>query len=179
MLAELGQFLLALALAVSLVLALLPILGSATAGPSGARLMATAGPAAAMLSALVALAFVALAALFVRNDFSVLLVATHSNLDLPLHYRVAATWGSHEGSMLLWVLILAAWTVAVSVFSTSLSARLRSLFLRIIGMVECGFLRCQVFTSNSFGLLVTASADRRDLNRLLQDAGMMFRRLLF
>src|SRR5690606_1970084 len=163
-----------LALAVSLVLALLPILGSATAGPSGARLMATAGPAAAMLSALVALAFVALAALFVRNDFSVLLVATHSNLDLPLHYRVAATWGSHEGSMLLWVLILAAWTVAVSVFSTSLPARLRSRLLSIMGMVAFGFLLFLVFTSNPFERLVPAPADGRDLNPLLQDAGMVF-----
>ncbi|RPH62718.1 MAG: hypothetical protein EHM83_11145 [Burkholderiales bacterium] len=91
MIAELGQFTLALALAVSLALGVLPMLGSAMRGPTGARLMATARPAALMLALLSALAFVALGALFVDNDFSVALVATHSNLHLPLHYRIAAT----------------------------------------------------------------------------------------
>jgi len=120
MIAEFGQYTLALALAVSIVLGVLPMTGSFLRGAMGARLMAVDRPAALLLAALAILAFGSLAALFVRNDFSVALVATHSNLNLPLHYRIAATWGSHEGSMLLWVVILSFWTGAVSFFSSAL-----------------------------------------------------------
>ena len=174
MIAELGQFALALALAVSLVLGVLPMAGSAMRGPAGARLMAVAQPAALMLMLLAVLAFVALALLFVGNDFSVALVATHSNLHLPLHYRVAATWGSHEGSMLLWVLILSCWTGAVAVFSNSLPKLLRARILATMGLVGVGFLLFLLFTSNPFERLVPPPADGRDLNPLLQDAGMVF-----
>jgi len=174
MIAELGQFALALALAVSLVLGVLPMAGSAMRGPAGARLMAIAQPAALMLMLLAMLAFVALAMLFVGNDFSVALVATHSNLHLPLHYRIAATWGSHEGSMLLWVLILSCWTGAVAIFSGSLPGLLRARILPTMGLVGVGFLLFLLFTSNPFERLVPPPADGRDLNPLLQDAGMVF-----
>ena len=174
MIAELGQFALALALAVSLVLGVLPMLGSSMRGALGARLMAVAGPAALLLMLLAVLAFAALAALFVGNDFSVALVAQHSNLHLPLPYRIAATWGSHEGSMLLWVLILSCWTGAVALSSRSLPGVLRARILSTMGLVGVGFLLFLLFTSNPFGRLVPPPADGRDLNPLLQDAGMVF-----
>ena len=172
MIAELGQFALALALAVSLVLGVLPMLGSSMRGALGARLMAVAGPAALLLMLLAVLAFAALAALFVGNDFSVALVAQHSNLNLPLPYRIAATWGSHEGSMLLWVLILSCWTGAVAIFSGSLPGLLRARILSTMGLVGVGFLLFLLFTSNPFERLVPPPADGRDLNPLLQDPGM-------
>ncbi len=174
MIAEFGQYTLALALAVSIVLGTLPMLGTFVRGATGARLMAVDRPAALLLAALAILAFGSLAALFVRNDFSVLLVATHSNLNLPLPYRVAATWGSHEGSMLLWVLILSFWTGAVSFFSSSLPDVLRARILSTMGLVGAGFLLFLLFTSNPFERLVPAAADGRDLNPLLQDPGMVF-----
>jgi len=174
MIAELGQFTLALALAVSLALGILPMTGAALGGATGARLMAVARPAAMTLAVLAILAFGLLAALFVGNDFSVGLVATHSNLSLPLHYRIAATWGSHEGSMLLWVLILSCWTGAVAVFSTSLPLVLRARILSTMGLVGVGFLLFLLFTSNPFDRLVPPPPNGRDLNPLLQDAGMVF-----
>lgn len=174
MIAELGQFALALALAVSLALGILPMTGAAMGGATGARLMAVARPAAMTLAALAILAFGLLTALFVGNDFSVGLVASHSNLSLPLHYRIAATWGSHEGSMLLWVLILSCWTGAVAVFSTSLPLVLRARILSTMGLVAAGFLMFLLFTSNPFDRLVPPPSDGRDLNPLLQDAGMVF-----
>src|SRR5690606_33884491 len=112
--------------------------------------MATAGPASSVLFGLVALAFLALASRFANNDFSVLLVATHSNLALPLPYRIAATWGSHEGSMLLWVLTLAGWTMAVAMCSKSLPSLLRARILSVMGLVAFGFLLFVLFTSNPF-----------------------------
>ncbi len=174
MIAEFGQLFLALALAVSLALGVLPMAGSAIGGPTGARLMAVARPASVMLMLLAMLAFGCLAALFVGNDFSVALVATHSNLQLPLHYRVAATWGSHEGSMLLWVLILSFWTGAVALFSASLPEVLRARILSVMGLVGVGFLLFLLFTSNPFERLLPPAADGRDLNPLLQDPGMVF-----
>ncbi|MCO5119815.1 MAG: cytochrome c biogenesis protein CcsA, partial [Burkholderiaceae bacterium] len=174
MVAELGQFLLALALAVSCMLGILPMVGSALRGQAGDRLMAIGRPASLVLFALVGLAFLALATLFIENDFSVLLVATHSNLDLPLHYRIAATWGSHEGSMLLWVLTLAGWTTAVALFSSSLPGLLRSRILAVMGLVALGFLLFLLFTSNPFERIDPPPPDGRDLNPLLQDVGMVF-----
>ncbi|MCO5099947.1 MAG: heme lyase CcmF/NrfE family subunit [Burkholderiaceae bacterium] len=174
MIAEFGQYTLALALAVSIVLGTLPMIGSFVRGALGARLMAVDRPAAILLAALAILAFGSLAALFARNDFSVLLVTTHSNLHLPLQYRIAATWGSHEGSMLLWVLILSFWTGAVSFFSSSLPDVLRARILSTMGLVGAGFLLFLLFTSNPFERLVPPGADGRDLNPLLQDPGMVF-----
>ncbi len=174
MIAEFGQFTLALAFAVALVLGVLPMAGSAMRGGTGARFMAVDRPAALLLGALAVLAFASLMALFVRNDFSVALVASHSNAHLPLPYRVAATWGSHEGSMLLWVLILSFWTAAVGLFSRSLPEVLRARILSILGLVGAGFLLFLLFTSNPFERLMPPAVDGRDLNPLLQDPGMVF-----
>ncbi|NLD69424.1 MAG: heme lyase CcmF/NrfE family subunit [Limnobacter sp.] len=174
MTAELGHFAIALALAVSLVLSALPMIGSFLRGTAGARLMAIAQPAAHLQFAMALLGFGCLMALFVSNDFTVSLVATHSNLSLPTHYRVAATWGSHEGSLLLWVLMLAGWTSAVATFSRSLPETLRARILAVMGMISIGFLLFLLFTSNPFERLVPPPADGRDLNPLLQDPGMVF-----
>ena len=174
MTAELGHFAIALALAVSIVLGALPMAGSFMRGTAGARLMAVAQPASHALFALTLLGFGCLIALFVNNDFTVSLVATHSNLHLPLHYRVAASWGSHEGSILLWVLMLAGWTSAVAMFSGSLPAALRARILATMGLVAIGFLLFTLFTSNPFERLLPPPADGRDLNPLLQDPGMVF-----
>ena len=120
MIAEVGHFSLTLALALALVLAVLPMAGSfLPAGTTARAFTDTARPLAVVLFGLVLLAFVCLGMLFLGNDFTVSLVATHSNLSLPVAYRLAATWGSHEGSMLLWVLMLTGWTAAVAAFSAS------------------------------------------------------------
>ncbi|MFP5406510.1 MAG: heme lyase CcmF/NrfE family subunit, partial [Gammaproteobacteria bacterium] len=174
MTAEIGHFSMALALAVALALAILPMVGSFMRGSAGNRLMAVAQPASYLLLSLAVLGFGCLMALFVDNDFSVLLVATHSNSELPLHYRVAATWGSHEGSLLLWVLILSGWACAVALFSESLPDAMRARILSTMGFIAVGFLMFLLFTSNPFERLIPAAADGRDLNPLLQDPGMVF-----
>ena len=114
MLAELGHFSLILALFVALTQAVLPLAGAAWNNRSW---MAVARPAAQMQFVLIAVSFFCLAASFVNNDFSVLYVTNQSNSQLPLAYRIAAVWGGHEGSLLLWSLMLAGWTIAVSLFS--------------------------------------------------------------
>ncbi|MCE9659142.1 MAG: heme lyase CcmF/NrfE family subunit [Burkholderiales bacterium] len=170
MIPELGHFLLWLALGVSAVLGAMPLAGAAR---NRADWMALARPAAAILFALVALAFVCLALAFVGNDFSVLYVATNSNRSLPTHYRFAAVWGGHEGSMLLWTLMLAVWTVAVARFSTHLPDKVMARILAVMGWLSFGFLLFMLVTSNPFDRLVPTPADGRDLNPLLQDPGMV------
>ncbi len=171
MTAELGHFALILALPLAMLLGVLPLVG---AWRRDSRLMAVARPAAAMVFLLIALAFGCLAASFVGNDFSVGLVATHSNLSLPLSYRVAATWGSHEGSMLLWVLMLAGWSCAVAAFSGNLPDSFAARVLGTLGVLTFGFLLFLLFTSNPFDRALPVPADGRDLNPLLQDPGMVF-----
>lgn len=144
------------------------------AGPTARAFTDTARPIAMVLFGLVLLAFICLGMLFLGNDFTVSLVATHSNLSLPVAYRVAATWGSHEGSMLLWVLMLAGWTAAVAAFSASLPAVLRVRILSVMGAITTGFLLFLLFTSNPFERMIPPPADGRDLNPLLQDPGMVF-----
>ncbi|MEZ5653786.1 MAG: heme lyase CcmF/NrfE family subunit [Burkholderiaceae bacterium] len=168
---EIGHFALAMALAVSLILAIVPMVG---AWRSDVRLMGVARPAAIALFALNVLAFGLLLSAFVRHDFSVALVAQHSNLSLPLAMRVAATWGSHEGSLLLWSLMLSGWTAAVALFSRGLADVLRARILAVMGMVGVGFLLFLLLTSNPFERVVPAAIDGRDLNPLLQDPGMIF-----
>jgi cytochrome c-type biogenesis protein CcmF len=136
--------------------------------------MATSRPIAVGLFVFVAGAFAALAASFVGNDFSVLNVATNSNSRLPAAYRFAASWGSHEGSMLLWVLMLALWSVAVSVFSRRLPTAFVARVIGVMGLVSAGFLGFLLFTSNPFARLLPGAAEGRDLNPLLQDPGMVF-----
>ncbi len=170
MIPELGHFLLWLALGLSAVLGTLPLVGAAK---NRADWMAVARPSARALFALVALSFVCLTAAFVGNDFSVLYVASNSNRLLPLHYRISAVWGGHEGSMLLWVLMLAFWTVAVATFSRHLPDKVIARILAVMGWLSFGFLLFLLATSNPFDRLVPAAAEGRDLNPLLQDPGMV------
>lgn len=170
MVPEIGQLALILALLLALVQGALPIAGAARGNVAW---MAVARPAAQGQFTFVAIAFACLAWSFLNNDFSVLNVATNSNSQLPLPYRFAATWGSHEGSLLLWVLMLNVWTVAVTVFSRHLPAPLIARVIGVMGLVAVGFLLFMLLTSNPFERLLPAAADGRDLNPLLQDPGMV------
>ncbi len=170
MIPELGHFALILALLVAIVQSTLPLAGAALGAP---RLMALARPAARAQFFLVVVAFACLAAAFVGNDFSVQNVATNSNSELPLHYRLAATWGSHEGSLLLWTLMLTGWTFAVALFSRHLPPVFLARVISVMGLVSVGFLLFLLFTSNPFARLVPPAPEGRDLNPLLQDPGMV------
>ena len=170
MLAEFGHFALILALLVALVQATLPLIG---AWRGQAAWQGMARPAAFTQFFLVALSFAALTACFVDNDFSVLYVAQHSNSLLPTVYRVAAVWGGHEGSLLLWVLMLALWTAAVAAFSFSLPQAMVARVVGVLGWVSVGFLTFILSLSNPFERLLPAAADGRDLNPLLQDPGLV------
>ena len=170
MLPELGQFALALALLVAALQTVLPLVG---AQRGIASWMAVARPAAYAQFALVALAFAVLTYGFVSQDFSVKYIATNSNSLLPVMYRYTAVWGSHEGSLLLWALILALWTAAVARFSQRLPADVIARVLGVMGFVALGFLAFLIFTSNPFERLLPAVAEGRDLNPLLQDPGMI------
>jgi cytochrome c-type biogenesis protein CcmF len=169
MIAELGQLALIMALLAASLQAVFPLLGAARNVPVWMDVGRAAGQAQFMF---LAISFGCLVAAFINNDFSVLYVAEHSNSELPLYYRISATWGAHEGSMLLWALILGLWTVAVTVFSRSLSEEFLARVLGIMGLVSIGILLFILFTSNPFDRLVPAAADGNDLNPLLQDFGM-------
>jgi cytochrome c-type biogenesis protein CcmF len=170
MIPEIGQFALILALAVGLVLAVLPQIGAARGIP---QLIAVAKPAAQVQFLFVLIAFGCLGYSFINNDFSVLNVATNSNSQLPLHYRLAATWGSHEGSLLLWTFMLTIWMVAVTLFSKHLPEEVVARVLAIMASISIGFLLFMLLTSNPFQRLIPAAADGRDLNPLLQDPAMV------
>jgi len=169
--AEVGHFALWLALGIALVLSIVPMLGAAR---HRADWMAIARPAAALQFAFVAFAFGCLVTAFVNNDFSVLYVASNSNTSLPTHYRVAAVWGGHEGSMLLWLLMLTGWAFAVARFSKHLPLPVLARILSVMGMLSVGFLLFLLLTSNPFDRLANPPLDGRDLNPLLQDPGMVF-----
>ena len=98
----------------------------------------------------------------------------NSNTQLPIQYRVAGAWGGHEGSLLLWTLMLGAWMTAVSLFSRHLPEEMAARVLGVMGLVSAGFLAFMLFTSNPFDRLLPAPEDGRDLNPLLQDPGMVF-----
>jgi len=136
-------------------------------------LQSLARPTAALQFGLVALAFAALASAFLNNDFSVLYVAQHSNSLLPKPYQFAAVWGGHEGSLLLWVLLLALWTVSVAVFSRSLPLDMVARVIGVLGLLSVGFLLFILITSNPFERLLPAAMDGKDLNPLLQDPGLV------
>ena len=165
MIPELGQLALCLALAVALVQGIFPLMNPTLSG-----LARSAAQAHALL---VAFAFGCLAWSFVNNDFSVSYVAMHSNSALPAHYRFAGVWGGHEGSFLLWCLILGVWMVAVSLFSAHLPDEMVARVLGIMGLLGAGFIAFMLFTSNPFERLLPAAPDGRDLNPLLQDPGMV------
>ena len=170
MIPELGHFALILALMLALVQGVLPLIGAAR---NHAAFMAVARPAAQGQFLFVAFAFGCLAYSFLVNDFSVLYVATNSNSQLPAHYRFAAVWGGHEGSILLWTFILALWTVAVTLFSRHLPQAMVARVLGVMGLISVGFLLFMLLTSNPFERLLPAAAEGRDLNPLLQDPGMV------
>src|ERR1044071_7003126 len=170
MIPELGQFALSLSLALALFLAAASLYGAHT---GNAGLMSYARPTAQAMALLVAFAFGCLVRSFVVNDFSVLYVASNSNSALPLQYRIAGAWGGHEGSLLLWTLMLGVWMSAVSLFSRQLPEEMTARVLGVMGLVSAGFLAFMLFTSNPFERQLPAAADGRDLNPLLQDPGMV------
>ena len=170
MLPELGHFALIVALFIGGALATLPILGAAR---EHTPWMALARPAAQAQFVFVAIGFFSLMASFARDDFSVVNVAANANTDLPMAYKIAATWGSHEGSMLLWVFMLSGWTLAVSLLSRRLPLPMVARVLGVMGFVSVGFLLFILLTSNPFLRLTPPALDGRDLNPLLQDPGMV------
>ena len=170
MIAELGHFSLIIALLMALVQGVLPLAGAHTGRSAWTAL---ARPAARGQFLFVLLAYACLTQVFIANDFSVLLAARHSNSSLPLVYRITAVWGNHEGSILLWSLILAGWTLDVSIFSRQLDDTMLARVLGVMGLVSCGFLLFTLFTSNPFERLLPAAPDGQDLNPLLQDPGMV------
>ncbi len=170
MIPEIGQFALILALLLALVQATLPLIGAARGIP---QLVSVARPAAQAQFLFVATAFCCLAYSFITNDFSVLNVATNSNSQLPLHYRLAATWGSHEGSLLLWTFMLTIWMVAVTLFSKHLPDEIVARVLSVMAVISTGFLLFMLLTSNPFDRLFPVPPDGRDLNPLLQDPAMV------
>ena len=170
MIPELGQFALILATVLALLLGVLPLWGTLNRNVVWQSL---ARPAAFLQFALVAVAFACLAVSFLNNDFSVKYVAEHSNRLLPKPYQFAAIWGGHEGSLLLWVLMLTGWTAAVALFSQSLPLNMVARVLGVLGLVVVGFMAFILLTSNPFVRLFPIPADGHDLNPLLQDPGLV------
>jgi cytochrome c-type biogenesis protein CcmF len=166
MIPELGQFALVLALGLALIQATLPLVGAAR---SRDEWIALARPMAAGQFVFVAAAFAVLAHAFATDDFSVRYVAMHSNTALPYAYKLAAVWGGHEGSLLLWMLILAGWTFAVAAGSRSLPDDYAARVLGVLGIVSVGILSFMLLTSNPFDRLLPPAVDGNDLNPLLQD----------
>jgi cytochrome c-type biogenesis protein CcmF len=167
---ELGQFALILALCLCVAQAALPLAGAAQ---GRADWMALARPAAAGQFVFVGVAYLALTYAFVTDDFSVQYVALNSNTALPTPYKYAAVWGGHEGSLLLWSLMLAGWTLVVAWKSQSQPEQFVSRVLGVLGIVSFGVLSFTLFTSNPFDRLIPAAIDGNDLNPLLQDPAMV------
>ncbi|TNF23095.1 MAG: heme lyase CcmF/NrfE family subunit [Rhodobacteraceae bacterium] len=169
MIPELGQFALALALAVALVQSVVPMLG---ASRGNLVWMRSAQFTALGQMVFVAGAFGALMWAFVVSDFSVRNVAENSHSLKPMLFKVAATWGSHEGSLLLWTLILTLFGAGVAVFGANIPHALRARTLSVQAWISVGFLSFMLFTSNPFDRLMAAPVDGNDLNPLLQDVGL-------
>src|SRR6202048_4139198 len=166
MAAELGVFSLILAFVLSLAQGFFGLTGAWRGRPVW---MAVARPAVTGQFVFVIMAFACLVYSFVNNDFSVLYVARNSNSELPLFYKVAALWGAHEGSLLLWILILSIWSVAVAAFSRQLPLSFSSRVLGVMGLISGGFMLFTLWTSNPFLRLIPAASDGADLNPVLQD----------
>jgi cytochrome c-type biogenesis protein CcmF len=171
MIAELGHFALILALLVALVQGVLPIVG-AHRGHAG--WIALARPAAQTQFLLVLFAFGCLMQAFLVNDFSLVYVGQHSNSKLPDMYRAAAVWGGHEGSLLLWLLMLNGWTLAVSLLSRQLPEAMAARVIGVLGLVATGFSLFILLTSNPFARQLPGLEEGQDLNPLLQDPGLVF-----
>ncbi|OOF30464.1 heme lyase CcmF/NrfE family subunit [Salinivibrio proteolyticus] len=171
MIVELGHFALILALGLALLLSFYPLYG-ASQGHEG--MMKMARPLSVAMFAMLLFSFIALSWAFYTNDFTVAYVASNSNSALPWYYRLTAVWGAHEGSLLLWVLIQALWTVAVAVFSRGMPLSSIARVLAVMGMISVGFLLFIILTSNPFDrTLPYFPVDGRDLNPLLQDPGLI------
>ena len=174
MIPELGHFALILATVVALIQGVMPLTGTYLSSRTlQITLQSLARPMAILQFVLVALSFAALAVAFLTNDFSVTYVAQHSNSLLPKPYQFAAVWGGHEGSLLLWVLLLALWSMAVALFSKSLPLDMVARVLSVLGLISVGFLLFILTTSSPFERLLPAALDGRDLNPLLQDPGLV------
>ena len=169
MIPELGQICLILALCLAVSQMVFSLVGAQRARPGW---MAVGPKAAAGQFVFVAGAFGLLAWSFLHNDFSLVYVASNSNSQLPEIYRFAAVWGGHEGSLLLWVLILSGWTIAVTVLSRALPADMSARIIGVMGAISVGFLGFILFTSNPFERLTPVPFDGNDLNPLLQDPAM-------
>ncbi|MCB5161998.1 heme lyase CcmF/NrfE family subunit [Marinomonas algarum] len=168
---ELGQFSLILSLFFALSLAVLPLVGY---WKGNRLLLETARPLTLIMSMLVLVGFISLCIAFLSDDFSVLYVAQNSNTQLPIWYKVSAVWGSHEGSLLFWVLILCGWCSAVALKIRTLPADVGPIVLAVLGIVCVGFLSFLLFTSSPFvRILPDAPLDGGDLNPLLQDFGLI------
>jgi len=167
---ELGQISLLAALLTALSLAIIPMIGSYT---GNRRLMAMSFSAALIQAALLIISFGILTSAFITQDFSVEYVARNSNSLLPMSYRYSAVWSAHEGSLLLWELILTLWVAAVALFSKNLPEVFRARVLSVLGMISVGFLLFILLTSNPFGRLMPAAVEGLDLNPLLQDFGLI------
>jgi cytochrome c-type biogenesis protein CcmF len=171
MIAELGHYALMLALGLALIQGIMPIIGTRTNDPV---LMAIAAPAALAQFAFVAMAFAALAICYVTSDFSVLNVYENSNSAMPLIYRLTSVWGNHEGSMMLWVSILAFFGALVAAFGTNLPAALKANALAVQAWIAAAFHLFILTTSNPFLRIPQAPFEGRDLNPILQDPGLAF-----
>jgi cytochrome c-type biogenesis protein CcmF len=169
MIPELGHFALIIAFAISIIQSVVPLMGAAN---NDATLISLARPAALAQLLFVGLSYAALTHAFIVHDFSVLYVSQHSNLVQPLMYRISGVWGSHEGSLLLWSLMLSLWTVAVAVYSRNLPEVLMARVLAVMAMISTGFLAFMLFTSNPFERIFPAPLDGNELNPLLQDPGL-------
>ena len=170
MIPELGHFALILALVLSLVQAVVPLVG---ARRNSMALMAVGRPAAQGQFFFILFSYVCLTWAFITSDFSVLLAASNSHAETPVMYKITGVWGNHEGSLLLWAMSLSLWTVAVTVFSRHLPDAFLARVLGVLGMVSAGFISFTLVTSNPFERLLPGVAEGRDLNPLLQDPGMI------
>ena len=171
MIVELGHFALLLALVVAVLQMVVPLVG---AQKRWTGWMAVAEPAALAQAALLVISFVALTYAFVVSDFSVRLVANNSHTLKPMLYKVTGVWGNHEGSMLLWCLILAVFGALVAIFGGNLPDRLKARVLGVQASIGVAFLGFLIFTSNPFLRLVAPPMNGQDLNPLLQDPGLAF-----
>ena len=171
MIVELGHFALILALAVAIYQVVVPSVG---VWSGDHRLMTSGSTAALVQFGLIALSFAVLVHAYVVSDFSVLNVAANSHSTKPPIYKIAGVWGNHEGSMLLWVLILALFGAAVALFGTNLPVSLKALVLAVQGSIGVAFLAFILFTSNPFLRLDPAPSDGRGLNPILQDPALAF-----
>ncbi|WP_162062646.1 heme lyase CcmF/NrfE family subunit [Vibrio taketomensis] len=171
MIAEIGHFALIVSLAMAVLLSVLPLVGAAK---ENTQLMNSARPLSWAMFLLLSLSFAILLWAFYTNDFTLNYVASNSNTQLPWYYRLTAVWGAHEGSLLLWVLIQAGWTVAVATFSRGMPQESVARVLAVMGMISVGFLLFIILTSNPFlRTLPFFPVDGRDLNPLLQDPGLI------